>query len=95
MRQRHLVAVLQVHADAGQIDASGDAVRAQVRGRTDPRQHQQLRRVEGSAAQDDLAPRVHLARLARVRARFGVGAIKTLALAIGDAARDARIVEED
>ena len=82
VRDRDLVAVLQVAADAGQVDAHGDAVRAQLRGRADARQHQQLRRVEGAAAQDHLAPRAHLARARPARSLgCGMRAVEARALA--------------
>ena len=47
--------VLQVAADAGDVEQRPDAERAEVIGRADARQHQQLRRVHRAAAQDDLA----------------------------------------
>src|SRR6185369_17378689 len=54
-----------------------------------------LRRVERAAAQDDLASRTHFARLAGIGARFGMRAVEALSLAIGDAARDPGVVEDD
>ena len=46
--------VLQVGADAGDVEQRADAGRLQVIGRSHARQHQQLRRVHRAAAQDDL-----------------------------------------
>lgn len=47
--------VVQVLADAGQVRGHLDAELAQVRGRSDTREHQQLRRIDRAAGQDDLA----------------------------------------
>ena len=65
VRQRDLVAVLQVAADAGQVDAHAMPCSRRSRRRADARQHQQLRRVEGAAAEDHLAR----ARTSRALAR--------------------------
>ena len=64
---RHLGMVDQVLADAGQIDEAVDAVVAQMVGRADPRQHQQLRRHQRAGREDDLA--VGNAPCARARLR--------------------------
>ena len=50
-----LEVVLQVAADGRQVVDDVDAERSQVLGVADARQLQQLRRVEGAAAQDHLA----------------------------------------
>jgi hypothetical protein len=50
--------ILQMRAHAGQIVQYLDALFAQMRRRADPRQHQQLRRVDRPAAQHHLAPRL-------------------------------------
>src|SRR5690348_1435199 len=47
--------VLQALADPGQVLHERDPERRQMLLRPDPRQHQELRRVDGAAAQDDLA----------------------------------------
>src|SRR2546428_11986368 len=49
--------VLQVLADPGALDRDRDALRAECRGVADPRQHQELRRVDDAAREDDLALR--------------------------------------
>ena len=49
--------ILQVLADAGQRHRDLDAVRAQLLGIADAREHQQLRRVDHAAAEQDLALR--------------------------------------
>ena len=53
--QYHVRVLLQIRANAGQIVHHLDAVRAQMVGRSNPGKHQELRRVDGSAAEDDLA----------------------------------------
>jgi hypothetical protein len=47
--------ILQVAADAGKVVDRRDAQLAQLVGRTDAREEQQLRRVVGAAGKDDLA----------------------------------------
>ena len=47
--------VLQVAADGGLVEAHVDAERAQLVGRADAREHQQLRRLVGAGGQDHLA----------------------------------------
>ena len=47
--------ILEVAADAGIGGGDGDAHRLQVVGRADAREQEELRRVEGAAAQDHLA----------------------------------------
>ena len=69
----HLQVVLQVGADARHVGDHLDAERAQQRGRSEPRELQQLRRVECAARQDDLAA--------------GVGDAGRIALPIFDADR--------
>ncbi len=49
--------ILQIFADAGQRVDDADAEALQQRGRPDPRQLQQLRRLERAGAQDHFAPR--------------------------------------
>ncbi len=46
--------VLQVRADGSIVHFDANALRAQLFGRADARQHQQLRRIQRAAAQDDL-----------------------------------------
>ena len=53
-KMMHRQMVLQILADR-QIDDRLDAHLAQMRGRADAGQHQQLRRVEGAAGEDHLA----------------------------------------
>ena len=65
--------VLQVPADAGQIVDDPDAVLLQMPGRADAGEHQELRRVDRPAAQDDFAA--------------GAGGAQRIALAVFDAAR--------
>ena len=48
----------QILADAGQVRRHGDAVFAQVIGRADPRQHQQLGRDQRARGHDHLAARI-------------------------------------
>ena len=47
--------ILQILADAGERHFCLDAVAAQLRGLADARQHQELRRVDGAAGEDDFA----------------------------------------
>ena len=58
----HREMVLQIGADR-QVDDRRDAEFAQVIGRPDARQHQQLRRIERAAAEDHLAPRLGMVRM--------------------------------
>ena len=51
--------VVQIGADARQIDERRDAERTKRRRLADARQHQQLRRAESAEANDGLAPRPH------------------------------------
>jgi hypothetical protein len=60
-RQAHRV-VLQADTHGRGIDDHQDAVRAQLVGRADPRQHQQLRRLHRPAGDDDLTGRAGFAR---------------------------------
>ena len=50
-----LVAVLEVGADPGPLDANGDAVALELLMRPDARQHEELRAVEGAGGEDHLA----------------------------------------
>ncbi|MCY1174529.1 hypothetical protein D9M73_147350 [compost metagenome] len=56
--------VLQIGPDRRPVDPHGNALLAQVRAGTDPRQHQQLRGPEHAARQNDAAPRANDLRLA-------------------------------
>ncbi len=49
--------ILQVTANAGKVGQDADAELPQLIGRTDAGEHQQLWRVDGSAGENDLAPR--------------------------------------
>ena len=51
---RDIGVVVQIGADAGQFGDHTDAMSAQIVGRTDTRQQQELRRVDGTACQDHL-----------------------------------------
>src|ERR1700733_1526737 len=53
--QRRSAVIMQILPDAAQIDADRNADSPQVFLRTDPRQHQQLRRPERSGRDQDLA----------------------------------------
>jgi hypothetical protein len=53
-----LQVVLQVGSDARHVGNHVDAQRAQQRGRSEPGELQELRRVEGAAGKDDLAVRM-------------------------------------
>jgi len=55
--------VVQVLADALQVSNRIDPDRAEMIAITDARQHEQLRRLEGAAAADDLASGVSLCGL--------------------------------
>ena len=72
-----------------------DAVVAQMPCRSYARQHQQLRRIKGAAAQDDLAPRVNLPHFAGPRVRLRMRAIQMLALQVLDACRAAILSKND
>ena len=67
--------VLEVLADARQVvTATSHADRAQVVGRADARQHQQLRRADRAGAEDDLAVGADdLARAGRAVAQAHAG----------------------
>ena len=56
-RKTRLIMILQVLADAGQIQLHLDAVLRQLAGGTDAGGQQQHRRVDGAAGQDQFAPR--------------------------------------
>ena len=75
-----LVAILEVRADARQRHARLDAVAAQHVGGADARQHEELRRIEGAARENDLARRVQRAPLAGLAARRRVRAVEPFAL---------------
>ena len=91
-----LVAVLQVAADPRQIHPDRDAVGAQLRGGADAGQHQQLRRIESAAGEDDLAPRGDPPRSRRrFRRSCRVGAIEVRTGQILDAGRAVPLVEHD
>ena len=62
--------VLEVAADGGPIDDDGHAHRAEMFGRTDPRQHQQLRGVERPRREHDRAAGPDRARLAPTLADY-------------------------
>ena len=94
VRDRDFVAVLQIAADAWQVDTHGDAVLAQFGGRTDAGQQQQLRRVERAAAQDDFAARHGLHGRRGDVTRLRMGAIQAGALQVFDSARRALGVEQ-
>lgn len=47
--------ILQILADAGQVMQRDDADRFEMVGGTNARQHENLRRVEGAGAENDLA----------------------------------------
>jgi acetolactate synthase regulatory subunit len=55
LQDRRIEMVLQVAADPWHVEQRADADRRQMIGRADTRKHQQLRRVHGAAAQQDLA----------------------------------------
>ncbi len=95
VRDGHFVAILQVASDAGNIGPHGNAVGAQLGGRPDAREHEQLRRVERATAQHDFTPGAHLAQLARCRVRDGMGPVEVAALQVFDAAGRAIVIEQD
>ena len=66
--------VLQVMADARRIGHDLDAMSAQFRCRADAGQHQQLRRVDRAAAQDDFTRGRLVEGLAEHRVRHAIGA---------------------
>ncbi len=70
----HLVAVLEVRADAGQVEPDRDPVRLELLARADPGELQELRRREGAAGQDHLAADEHAASSRRPTARETPGA---------------------
>ena len=67
--------ILQVGADAGQVDGRLDAHGAQMIRRADARQHKQLGRVDGAAGEDDVAVGAHRAALAPVVVLDAHGAV--------------------
>ena len=73
--------VLQVLADAGQVDDDVDAVLAKMRRRADAGEHQELRRDVGAGGEDDLG-------VARMGAMLG--AVMQVADADGAAVLDDR-----
>ena len=67
MQRADVQVVLQVRADTGQVEGNLKAMVAQVVGRADSGQHQQLRRIDRAAAEDDLGTfRAHVAAAAIV-----------------------------
>ena len=70
-----LIAVLQVLAHSGQFDPHRNAEWLQHHARANTRQHQELRRVEGAAAQDHLARGSCLGENAGSGCRLAMGAI--------------------
>ena len=95
MRHRDFIAVLQVAPNTGQIDPHRNAMPLQLLRRAYARQHQQLRRIKGAAAQDDFPPGLHLPDFAGARVRFRMRAIQMLALQVLDACRAAVLSKND
>jgi len=62
--QRCCRVVAEMGTDAGQRAAHGDAMSFQLRRVADAGQHQQLRRIDRTGADDDLASGYHLPHLA-------------------------------
>ena len=89
-----LVAILQILADALQIDPRLDAERFHFLLRPDAGQHQKLRRVEGAAREDDFARGIGLLRRAGGLRRIVGGAIQPGAFEIGDADGAIALVEQ-
>src|SRR5437879_816989 len=93
MRDGDFVTILEVASHARQWHADGYPVLAQMRFGTDPREHEELRRVEGSPAEDHFATGADAPVLAGVVARCRVGPVEMLALQVLDADRGVRIIE--
>ena len=77
-----LVTVLEIFADASEVDASWDAMAHQFLARTDAGKHQQLRRVERAAAKNHFTTCSRLADFTCGFADIGVGPVEPLALEI-------------
>ena len=92
-----LVPVLQVPADAGEVDFDLDAEFLEVLCRTDAGQHQQLRRVESAAGKDDLPSRANYAFLARAPdgGLVALGLVEMRSVADIRRLRHASVVEND
>ena len=84
--------VLQVAPDTRQLLAHLDTVRAQMIRGADPREHQELRAVEGAGAEDDFAPGTHMALPAFVAADDRDRVLPFEEYALGDAAEPDRQV---
>ena len=89
------VAILQIASDTGQRHARANAVVREQVGIADAGQHQQLRRVERPARENDLAPRRRDPGFRPGGARIGVCRVQALAFLIFDADRAVAIVEQD
>ena len=94
----HLVAVLEVRADAGQVDTNRDPVRLELLARADPRELQELRRRERAAGQDHLAADEHALQggdRLRGRCRARIGAVGVRNVEVLDPDRRHLVVEHD
>src|ERR1043165_6911390 len=91
------VAVLQVRADARQVDEALDidVLMLEVLPRPDAGEHEELRRIERAAGEDDLARDPDVALLARAGARVRGGAGEARGLEVLDAGGALVLVEDD
>src|ERR1700730_14257613 len=89
-----LVAVLQILAHPGQFHLHWNAERLQYVAAPDPRQHQELWRIERAAAEDDLARRLCLAEFTLCGRGLAMSAVQPLALQVFDAGGAVAFVEQ-
>src|SRR6186713_2852164 len=82
IRDGYFIPILQVSPDTRQIHPHLNAVVSQLLGRTNARQHQQLRCVECPATEDDFAPGTDHTALASGGRGIGVGSIETRAFGV-------------
>src|SRR5262249_51242292 len=91
----HFIAVLKIAPDPRQVNTDGEAGVRALRARTDAREHEELRRVDGAPGQDRLPRGAHLATLARSLRGTAMGVVEPLPAQVLDADGAMPLVEED
>src|SRR5947207_978688 len=90
-----LVAVLQILADPGQLHLHWNAERLQYVAAPNPRQHEELRRIERAAAEHDLARSLHLAEFTLCSRGLAMSAVEPLAFQVFDAGGAVVFIEQN